>query len=182
MTEFGCTVCHDGQGSATDFRWASHTPNDPTQRQRWHDDFGWSANPHWGFPMLARRFHQSHCLRCHQNVTELEPSRRFSDPPAAKSDTPAAKSGAPAAGSPPGSTPRPARPRAAAFGFVEFDGQADDTTVLVNGKPMSAGQTPGKLQLPAGNYEIRMVRGGAIIDRQKVEVRPSSTTRIVVKR
>jgi hypothetical protein len=97
-------------------------------------------------------------------------------------DAPAAKPDAPAApGSPPASAGQ-GRTRSAAFGFVEFDGQADDTTVLVNGKPMSAGQTPGKLQLPAGNYEIRMVRGGAIVDRQKVEVRPSSTTRIVVKR
>ncbi|MDP3000483.1 MAG: hypothetical protein Q8N47_23570, partial [Bryobacterales bacterium] len=111
-----------------------------------------------------------------------DPPAAASDPPTAKSDTPAAKPVAPAAsGSPPGSTPRPARPRAAAFGFVEFDGQGDDTTVLVNGKPMS-GQTAGKLQLPAGSYEIRMVRGGTIVDRQKVEVRPSSTTRIVVKR
>jgi hypothetical protein len=101
--------------------------------------------------------------------------------PAAKSDAPAAKSGAPAA---PGSSPGSAlqgRTRSVAFGFVEFDSSVDDTTVLVNGKPM-AGQTPGKLRLPAGNYEIRMVRGGTIVDRQKVEVRPSSTTRIVVKR
>jgi len=112
-----------------------------------------------------------------------DPPAVKSDAPAAKSDTPAAKSGAAAAsGSAPGPAPRQARAKSVAFGFVEFDGQGDDTTVLVNGKPISAGQTPGKLQLPAGNYEIRMVRGGAIIDRQKVEVRPSSTTRIVVKR
>ncbi len=111
---------------------------------------------------------------------ELDYGMVTDDPPAA--DTPAAKPGAPASpGGPPVSTPRPARARSAAFGFVELAGQGDDTTVLVNGKPMS-GQTAGKLQLPAGNYEIRIVRGGAIIDRQKVEVRPSSTTRIVVKR
>jgi len=116
-------------------------------------------------------------------VVTDDPPAAASDPPAAKSDAPAAKSGAAAAsGSPPGSAARPGRARTVAFGFVEFDGQADDTTVLVNGKPMSAGQTAGKLQLPAGNYEIRMVRGGMIVDRQKVEVRPSSTTRIVVKR
>ncbi len=56
----------------------------PQQRQRWRDELGWSANPHWDFPMLARRFHQSRCLPCHQNVTDLEPSRRFPDAPAAK--------------------------------------------------------------------------------------------------
>ncbi|MCX6637819.1 MAG: caspase family protein [Acidobacteria bacterium] len=114
-------------------------------------------------------------------VTEDAPAVA-SEAPAAKSDAPAAKSGAPAApGSVPGSAPRQGRTRSVAFGFVEFDSLVDDTTVLVNGKPMS-GQTPGKLRLPAGNYEIRMVRGGTIVDRQKVEVRPSSTTRIVVKR
>jgi hypothetical protein len=113
-------------------------------------------------------------------VTEDAPAVT-SDAPAAKSDAPAAKSDAPAApGSPPGSA-RQGRAKSVAFGFVEFDSSVDDTTVLVNGKPMS-GQTPGKLRLPAGNYEIRMVRGGMIVDRQKVEVRPSSTTRIVVKR
>ena len=28
-------------------------------------ELGWSANPHWDFPMLARRFSQSRCLTCH---------------------------------------------------------------------------------------------------------------------
>ena len=84
LSEFGCTICHDGQGSATDFHWASHTPNDAQQRRQWRDELGWSANPHWDFPMLARRFQQSRCLPCHQKVTDLEPSRRFPDAPAAK--------------------------------------------------------------------------------------------------
>ena len=26
MGKFGCTICHQGQGSATSFEWASHTP------------------------------------------------------------------------------------------------------------------------------------------------------------
>ena len=84
MAEFGCTICHDGQGSATEFHWASHTPNDRQQRQRWHDQLGWSANPHWDSPMLARRFSESRCLVCHREPVELEPSRRFPDAPAAK--------------------------------------------------------------------------------------------------
>jgi cytochrome c2 len=82
MTEFGCTVCHDGQGSATDFHWASHSPNDAAQRRRWQDELGWSVNPHWDWPMLASRFHQSRCLACHQNVTELDTPP--TDPAAAK--------------------------------------------------------------------------------------------------
>ncbi len=81
--EFGCTVCHDGQGSATDFAWVSHTPNDPEQRSAWRDEHGWFGNPHWDYPMRPKRFAQSSCLQCHHDVTALEPSERFPDPPAA---------------------------------------------------------------------------------------------------
>jgi len=83
-SEFGCTICHDGQGSATEFKWASHTPNDRAQRNRWRADRDWFRNPHWDFPMMAARFVESRCLRCHHRVTDLEPSRRFPDPPAPK--------------------------------------------------------------------------------------------------
>jgi len=84
MAEFGCTICHDGQGSATGFSWASHTPNDPDQGSRWRQQDGWFRNPHWDYPMLPARFAQSRCLKCHHDVTDLEPSRRFPEPPAAK--------------------------------------------------------------------------------------------------
>jgi len=37
VADFACTICHDGQGSATDFKWASHSPtpnvNDKTGRE-----------------------------------------------------------------------------------------------------------------------------------------------------
>jgi len=84
MNRFGCTVCHEGQGSATDFTWASHSPNGPRERSRWRDEHGWFRNPHWEHPMLPARFAESRCLRCHHDVTDLEPSERFRDPPAAK--------------------------------------------------------------------------------------------------
>ncbi len=72
MAEFGCTICHDGQGSATDFGWASHTPNDCRQKRRWQAELGWSANPHWDYPMLPRRFSEGRCLTCHREPVELE--------------------------------------------------------------------------------------------------------------
>jgi cbb3-type cytochrome oxidase cytochrome c subunit len=84
LAEFGCTICHDGQGSATEFHWASHSPNDPQQAADWRQQHGWSANPHWDLPMLPRRFAESRCLKCHLSPSELEPSRRFPDAPAAK--------------------------------------------------------------------------------------------------
>ncbi len=82
--EMGCTICHDGQGSATDFKWASHTPNDPQQALDWSRKHGWFDNHHWIFPMTPERFIESNCLKCHHEVVELEPSERFPEPPAPK--------------------------------------------------------------------------------------------------
>ena len=84
VSRFGCTICHAGQGSATEFKFASHAPNDLDDRSRWRSEHGWFWNEHWDFPMLPRRFVQSTCLKCHHAVTDLAPSRRFPDPPAEK--------------------------------------------------------------------------------------------------
>ena len=82
--EMGCTICHDGQGSATGFKWASHTPDDPHQALDWSRKYGWFDNHHWIFPMTPNRFIESNCLKCHHEVVELEPSERFPQPPAPK--------------------------------------------------------------------------------------------------
>ena len=84
MQEYGCTICHEGQGSATDFHWASHAPNDLAAEKSWKAEYGWSRNPDWDFPMLPARFAESRCLQCHHDVTDLEPTARFPDPPAPK--------------------------------------------------------------------------------------------------
>jgi len=84
MQTFGCTVCHQGQGSATSFKWSSHTPNTPKQGHEWHVEHGWFNNHHWIFPMLPQRFEESSCLKCHHEVVDLEPSERFPEPPAPK--------------------------------------------------------------------------------------------------
>lgn len=81
---FACTSCHDGQGSATSFNWSSHTPNNARQRADWTRDHGWFDNEHWIFPMYAKRFAESTCLKCHHDVVELLPSERFPEPPAPK--------------------------------------------------------------------------------------------------
>jgi cytochrome c2 len=82
--EMGCTICHDGQGSATEFKWASHTPNSPEQALEWSRKYGWFDNHHWSFPMTPERFIESNCLKCHHEVVELEPGERFPEPPAPK--------------------------------------------------------------------------------------------------
>jgi len=84
VVDFGCTICHGGQGSATEFKFASHTPDNLRQRAAWREEYGWFWNEHWDFPMLPKRFLQSSCLKCHHDVTDLAPSERFPDPPAAK--------------------------------------------------------------------------------------------------
>ncbi len=82
VDEFGCTICHDGQGSATSFRWASHTPNALHDATRWRREHAWQPTEHWEWPMLPRRFLESRCLQCHHEVTDLEPSDRYPDAPA----------------------------------------------------------------------------------------------------
>ncbi len=84
VDQFGCTVCHDGQGSATSFRWTSHTPNTADAMAGWRRDHDWRPNRDWEWPMLPRRFVESRCLQCHHEVTDLEPSNRYLDPPAPK--------------------------------------------------------------------------------------------------
>jgi hypothetical protein len=83
-SDFACTVCHEGQGSATAFKWASHSPDNLETRRRWRDAHGWFDNPHWDFPMLPRRFAESTCLKCHHDVMELDRTPRFQDPSAPK--------------------------------------------------------------------------------------------------
>lgn len=84
MQIFACTICHEGQGTATDFKWASHTPNSTHEMERWGKEHGWFDNAHWIYPMLPQRFMESSCLKCHHEVVELEPSERFPDAPAPK--------------------------------------------------------------------------------------------------
>lgn len=69
--KFGCTVCHAGQGSATDFNLAAHAPTDAVQTEKWHKEHGYQASHFWDFPMLPNRFIESSCLKCHHEITDL---------------------------------------------------------------------------------------------------------------
>jgi hypothetical protein len=84
LATFGCTTCHEGQGSATSFQWASHTPDSVNDRKEWVQEHHWHDNPHWIFPMFAKRFAESACLKCHHEVVELEASEQFPETPAPK--------------------------------------------------------------------------------------------------
>ena len=69
--EFGCTICHDGQGSGTSFGNAEHTPNDPHLQAKWEEEYGYHPNHFWEYPMLPERLRESSCIKCHHSVVEL---------------------------------------------------------------------------------------------------------------
>ncbi len=71
LEKFGCTTCHSGQGSATDFSFAAHTPDDALQRKQWEKEHDWEPTHDWEYPMLPARFVESSCLKCHHQVTDL---------------------------------------------------------------------------------------------------------------
>ncbi|HEV3164487.1 MAG TPA: c-type cytochrome [Isosphaeraceae bacterium] len=71
INSFGCTICHGGQGSGTDFTFASHEPNDVKEKTRWEKDYEWHNIHFWDEPMLPKRFVQSSCLKCHYQVTDV---------------------------------------------------------------------------------------------------------------
>jgi mono/diheme cytochrome c family protein len=71
INKLGCTICHGGQGSGTDFTYASHEPSDLEERERWVKDHSWQEVHHWDEPMLPSRFLQSSCLKCHHQVTDI---------------------------------------------------------------------------------------------------------------
>lgn len=69
--EFGCSACHGGQGSATGFVDAVHTPNDVLQRAQWKQEHHWQPIHFWDFPMQPQRFKESGCVKCHHQITDL---------------------------------------------------------------------------------------------------------------
>ena len=77
LPKFGCTICHEGQGSGTSLTNASHTPNDPAQAEEWAHDHKWFDNHFWERPMAPKRFEESSCIKCHVNVTELAVNPKF---------------------------------------------------------------------------------------------------------
>ncbi|MFK7819381.1 MAG: hypothetical protein AB8G99_11735 [Planctomycetaceae bacterium] len=77
VSKFGCTICHDGQGSGTSFGNAEHTPNNPEQFERWHQEYGFHPNHFWELPMQPKRFIESGCIKCHHQVTELGVNPKF---------------------------------------------------------------------------------------------------------
>jgi cbb3-type cytochrome oxidase cytochrome c subunit len=77
INNFGCTICHGGQGSGTDFTYASHTPNTLKQAEEWEKDYHWQQIHMWDYPMLPKRFVESSCLKCHHEVTDVPQAKKL---------------------------------------------------------------------------------------------------------
>ena len=77
VAKFGCTICHDGQGSGTSFGNAEHTPDSPHLADVWHEEYGYHANHFWEYPMQPNRFAESTCIKCHHGMTELGVNPEF---------------------------------------------------------------------------------------------------------
>ena len=61
---FGCTVCHAGQGRATDFSRAGHTPRTAEQQATWASRWGWRRDEQRQ-PMLPVHLTEASCGQCH---------------------------------------------------------------------------------------------------------------------
>ena len=74
---YGCTVCHDGNGSGTSFQNAEHGPNNPWQAHEWEKEHHYHSNHYWELPMQPARFVESSCIKCHHDVVELGVNPKF---------------------------------------------------------------------------------------------------------
>jgi mono/diheme cytochrome c family protein len=71
VSTFGCTTCHDGNGSGTKFQNAEHGPNNTHQSKEWKKKYGYHPNHFWEYPMQPKRFIESSCIKCHHKMEEL---------------------------------------------------------------------------------------------------------------
>ena len=77
MEKFGCTVCHEGDGSGTSFQNAEHAPAHPAQAAEWEEKNHWHSNHFWEYAMFPKHLAEAACLKCHHKVTELAQSDKF---------------------------------------------------------------------------------------------------------
>jgi len=77
INSFGCTICHGGQGSGTDFTFSSHTPSNLEEEEHWKEQHGWQEVHHWDYPMLPDRFIESSCVKCHHQVTDIPQAKKL---------------------------------------------------------------------------------------------------------
>jgi len=71
LADFACTICHEGQGPATDFVHAAHFPKSVAQARQWQDEYSWHPEESSPYPMTVAPWLQRSCLACHRRVFDL---------------------------------------------------------------------------------------------------------------
>ncbi len=67
IEKVGCTVCHDGRGSATHFTRSAHTPANPEQQKSWEKKYDWHEQHHVIEKMVPLQYTEGKCRVCHRN-------------------------------------------------------------------------------------------------------------------
>lgn len=70
--QFGCTICHEGEGRSMDFLHSAHTPSNHEQEEKWHHELDWHKRHHWDNPQIRTQYLESSCLLCHDNNRPVE--------------------------------------------------------------------------------------------------------------
>lgn len=70
IDKFGCTVCHGGNGRATDFSRAGHQPASPEQRSKWAAT-GRKPDTQLNEPILPLTYTEANCSICHRSSFEV---------------------------------------------------------------------------------------------------------------
>jgi len=83
VKEMGCTVCHEGSGQETDFVFAAHTPKTHAEEEEWKKKYYVTelgvpqttfhlVSEFWERPMLRPEHTSASCVKCHDQVMDLE--------------------------------------------------------------------------------------------------------------
>ncbi len=72
VEQIGCTVCHEGRGSSTDFIRSAHTPRNEEQKKEWQRKYGWHEMHHVIEKMIPLQYTEGKCRTCHKE-TEYVP-------------------------------------------------------------------------------------------------------------
>jgi cbb3-type cytochrome oxidase cytochrome c subunit len=71
QSEFGCTICHRGNGEALDFQRIDHRPSDEAEAARWAEERHWHKQHYWDYPMLPSKYVEASCVQCHKSSMDL---------------------------------------------------------------------------------------------------------------
>ena len=72
IDKIGCTVCHEGRGTSTDFIRAAHTPRNEEQKKEWEKKYHWAEEHHTIEKMIPLQYTEGKCRVCHKS-TEYVP-------------------------------------------------------------------------------------------------------------